>query len=40
MIEGRRRAHISGFGRGPFDERLDAFVGNRVRLYETQAPQY
>ena len=40
LIDGRRRAHISGFGRGPFAERLDAFVGNRVRLYEAQAPQY
>lgn len=40
MTEGFERARIPHFGTGSFEERLDAFVDVRVRLYESSAAGY
>jgi TetR/AcrR family transcriptional regulator, regulator of autoinduction and epiphytic fitness len=40
LAEGRERARISNFGQGPFADRLEAFVSNRVKLFESSAAGY
>jgi AcrR family transcriptional regulator len=40
MRRGIELARIPGFGRGSFAERLDAFVDNRVALYEQRIAGY
>lgn len=40
MTDGIERARIPHFGAGDFEERLDAFVNVRVKLYESSAAGY
>ena len=40
LEEGRELARIDGIAEGPFANRVEAFVGCRVRLYETMAASF